>query len=449
MEEILQRSNSSSESEKSGASRHSVDRMRHLLHENREGKQRGIYSVCTANRLVLEAAFAQAARDESLLLIEATCNQVNQEGGYTGLVPAQFRDYVHAIAREMQFPMERIVLGGDHLGPNPWRGQPADVAMEKACIMVAAYAAAGFSKIHLDASMACADDATPLASEEIAERAARLCEVAETATRDSEVQSVYVIGTEVPTPGGAVDEMEIEVTSPDSLRETLDVHRSAFARRNILSAWDRIVGVVVQPGVEFGHDTVADYQPEKASQLIGAILGHEGSVFEAHSTDYQTAESLRQLVTGHFGILKVGPELTFVMREAIFGLARIEEEWIAEERRSNLREVIERVMVEHPENWKGYYHGDERQQRIARAYSLSDRIRYYWPNGEISKALVILLDNLRGLPAPLPLVSQYLPRQAEAIRAGTISNDPVAMIHDKVRESLARYAAACGLALRG
>ena len=423
--------------------------MRHLLHENREGKQRGIYSVCTANRLVLEAAFAQAARDESLLLIEATCNQVNQEGGYTGLVPAQFRDYVHAIAREMQFPMERIVLGGDHLGPNPWRGQPADVAMEKACIMVAAYAAAGFSKIHLDASMACADDATPLASEEIAERAARLCEVAETATRDSEVQPVYVIGTEVPTPGGAVDEMEIEVTSPDSLRETLDVHRSAFARRNILSAWDRIVGVVVQPGVEFGHDTVADYQPEKTSQLIGAILGHEGIVFEAHSTDYQTAESLRQLVTGHFGILKVGPELTFVMREAIFGLARIEEEWIAEERRSNLREVIERVMVEHPENWKGYYHGDERQQRIARAYSLSDRIRYYWPNGEISKALVILLDNLRGLPAPLPLVSQYLPRQAEAIRAGTISNNPVAMIHDKVRESLARYAAACGLALRG
>jgi len=436
-------------SNESAASRNSVDEMRQLLRENLEGKRRGIYSVCTANRLVLEAAFAQAAHDGSLLLIEATCNQVNQQGGYTGMVPAQFRDYIHAIAEEMHFPIERVVLGGDHLGPNPWKDEPASVAMEKACIMVAAYADAGFSKIHLDASMACADDATPLAPQEIAERAARLCEVAETATRNSAAHPVYVIGTEVPTPGGAVDEMEIEVTSTESLRETLEVHRQAFERRNLLSAWDRIIGVVVQPGVEFGHDTVEDYQPDKAVQLSEFILQQDGIVFEAHSTDYQTEESLRQLVSGHFGILKVGPELTFVMREAIFGLARIEEEWIAEERRSNLRAVIEQVMLEHPGNWKGYYHGDEHQQHIARVYSLSDRIRYYWPNAEISKALAVLLENLREHPAPLPLLSQYLPRQAEAIRTGTISNDPISIIHDKVRESLARYADACGLALRG
>jgi D-tagatose-1,6-bisphosphate aldolase subunit GatZ/KbaZ len=435
--------------EKSAASRNSVDEMRQLLRENREGKRRGIYSVCTANRLVLEAAFAQAAHDGSLLLIEATCNQVNQQGGYTGMVPAQFRDYIHAIAEEMHFPIERVVLGGDHLGPNPWKDEPASVAMEKACIMVAAYADAGFSKIHLDASMACADDATPLAPQEIAERAARLCEVAENASHNSAARPVYVIGTEVPTPGGAVEEMEIEVTSTESLRKTLEVHRQAFERRNLLSAWDRIIGVVVQPGVEFGHDTVEDYQPDKALQLSESILQQDGIVFEAHSTDYQTAESLRQLVSGHFGILKVGPELTFVMREAIFGLARIEEEWIAEERRSNLRAIIEQVMLEHPGNWKGYYHGDEHQQHIARVYSLSDRIRYYWPNAEISKALAVLLENLREHPAPLPLLSQYLPRQAEAIRTGTISNDPVSIIHDKVRESLARYSDACGLALRG
>jgi D-tagatose-1,6-bisphosphate aldolase subunit GatZ/KbaZ len=442
-------SNMTSASEESAASRNSVDEMRQLLRENREGKRRGIYSVCTANSLVIEAAFAQAAHDGSLLLIEATCNQVNQQGGYTGMVPAQFRDYIHAIAEEMHFPIERVVLGGDHLGPNPWKDEPASVAMEKACIMVAAYVDAGFSKIHLDASMACADDATPLAPQEIAERAARLCEVAETATRNFAARPVYVIGTEVPTPGGAVEEMEIEVTSTERLRETLEVHRRSFERRNLLSAWDRIIGVVVQPGVEFGHDTVEDYQPDKAVQLSEFILQQDGIVFEAHSTDYQTAESLRQLVSGHFGILKVGPELTFVMREAIFGLARIEEEWIAEERRSNLRAVIEQVMLEHPGNWKGYYHGDEDQQHIARVYSLSDRIRYYWPNAEISKALTVLLENLREHPAPLPLLSQYLPRQAEAIRAGTISNDPVSIIHDKVRESLARYSDACGLALRG
>jgi D-tagatose-1,6-bisphosphate aldolase subunit GatZ/KbaZ len=438
-----------SDVQEAAVSPNSTGEMRRLLRDNRDGKRRGIYSVCTANRLVLEAAFAQAAHDQSLLLIEATCNQVNQDGGYTGMVPVQFRDYVHAIALEVHFPIGRVVLGGDHLGPNPWKSEPASVAMEKACVMVAAYAAAGFTKIHLDASMSCAGDPTPLTSKEIAERAARLCEVAESTTQNFAVHPVYVIGTEVPTPGGAVEEMEIEVTSTESLRETLEVHRGAFARRNLSSAWDRIVGVVVQPGVEFGHDTVADYQPAKAAQLSASILQVESIVFEAHSTDYQTGDSLGQLVSGHFGILKVGPELTFVMREAIFGLARIEEEWIADERRSNLRAVIEQVMVEHPGNWKGYYHGDEQQQRIARAYSLSDRIRYYWPNTEISKALAILIENLRESPAPVPLVGQYLPRQAEAIRAGLIGNNPVEIIHDKVRESLERYAEACGLAPRG
>jgi D-tagatose-1,6-bisphosphate aldolase subunit GatZ/KbaZ len=435
--------------EESAASHCGVDEMCRLLKENRKGNRCGIYSVCSANRLVLEAAFAQAKQDGSPLLIEATCNQVNQDGGYTGQTPAQFRDYVHAIANKSNFATERLILGGDHLGPNPWRAQSAEVAMEKACAIVSAYAAAGFNKIHLDASMRCGDDPHVLANEEIAERAARLCEVAEAAAPAAAGKPVYVIGTEVPTPGGAQEEMEIEVTSIASLNETLEVHYRAFSRRNLLSAWDRIVGVVVQPGVEFGNETVADYVPAKAAELTQSILQHEGIVFEAHSTDYQTAESLRQLVNGHFGILKVGPELTFMLREAIFALARIEEEWIPGERRSEIRAVIERVMVEHPENWKVYYHGNESQVRFARAYSLSDRIRYYWPNVEISKALARLIENLQESPTPLPLVAQYLPRQAEAIRARVIENNPIAIIHHKIRESLARYSEACGFVLCG
>lgn len=426
------------------ASHPSVDEMCRLLKENRAGKRKGIYSVCSANRLVLEAAFAQAADDQSPLLIEATCNQVNQEGGYTGLTPARFRDYVQAIANEMSFPLQRLILGGDHLGPNPWRAQSAADAMEKACTMVSAYAAAGFSKIHLDASMPCSDDRRPLASKEIAERAARLCEAAESATRNLSGKPVYVIGTEVPTPGGAQKEMEIEVTTTSSLQETLDVHFWAFSHKNLLPAWHRIVAVVVQPGVEFGHETVVDYVPENAMALIESINQQERIVFEAHSTDYQAAESLRQLVSGHFGILKVGPELTFVMREAIFGLARIEEEWIADEQRSGIREIIERVMVEHPEDWKAYYHGNESQVKVARAYSLSDRIRYYWSDGEISKALAILVQNLQMQPPPLPLVAQYLPCQAKAIRAGLIGNKPAAIIRHKIQESLSRYSDACG-----
>ena len=431
--------------EKAARSDNSVDEMCSLLRENRAGKRRGIYAVCSAHRLVLEAAVAQAQQDRSPLLIEATCNQVNQEGGYTGLMPAQFRAYVHTIAKKMEFPTDRLILGGDHLGPNPWRTQPAEIAMEKACAMVSAYAAAGFRKIHLDASMPCSDDPGVLTSEEIAERAARLCEAAEAAAQVSSSKPVYVIGTEVPTPGGAQDETEIEVTTTASLQQTLDLHQQVFSRKGLSAAWDRIVALVVQPGVEFGHEAVTDYIPQKASNLVQSILERKGLVFEAHSTDYQTAESLRQLVSDHFGILKVGPELTFVMREAIFGLARIEEEWISSVRRSGIRSIIERIMVTQPENWKGYYRGSESEVKIARAYSLSDRIRYYWPNEEISQALALLMQNLRQYPAPLPLIAQYLPRQAEAIRAGAIEKNPAAIIHHKIQDVLLRYSDACGL----
>jgi D-tagatose-1,6-bisphosphate aldolase subunit GatZ/KbaZ len=426
----------------------SLHDMRALLKENRAGKRKGIYSVCSANRLVLEATFAQAANDKSLLLIEATCNQVNQEGGYTGLTPAQFRNYVHAIAEEKHFPRQRLILGGDHLGPNPWRALPAQVAMEKACAMVSSYAAAGFNKIHLDASMRCGSDTRVLTSDEIAERAAQLCEAAEAATRTSSYKPVYIIGTEVPTPGGAQTEIEIEITTTTSLRQTLYGHQRAFLKKKLFSALDRIVGVVVQPGIEFGQEVVVDYVSTKASELTRFIREREGIVFEAHSTDYQTEESLRQLVSDHFAILKVGPELTFVMREAIFGLARIEEEWITSEKQSHIRTIIDQTMVQHPENWRNYYHGNESRVRVARAYSFSDRIRYYWPNSEISRALVLLVRNLQQSPAPLTLIAQYLPRQAEAIRAGTLENNPKAIIHHKIRESLSRYADACGFTPR-
>lgn len=424
-----------------------VDAMRQLFLDNREGARRGIYSVCSANQFVLEAAFAQAAEDKSLLLIEATCNQVNQDGGYTGQTPEQFRDYVYSLASSANFPERRLILGGDHLGPNPWRSLRAYEAMEKASVMIQAFARAGFTKIHLDASMRCADDPEMLSDAVIAERAAHLCALAETAAAETGQPPVYIVGTEVPTPGGAQGELEVTVTSSASVERTLAVHREAFERHALDSVWERVVGVVVQPGVEFGDESVADYVPHEAHRLSEWILGEEKIIFEAHSTDYQSVQSLSELVRGHFAILKVGPELTFALREAVFGLARIEDEWIGDARRSEIRIVLERAMLAHPENWKGYYRGDPHQLKIARAYSLSDRIRYYWPDAAVSEALRALTQNLIDRPAPLPLIAQYLPFEAGAIRRSEIINDPLAMMRHRIRRTLQRYSQACGAVL--
>ena len=224
------------------------------------------------------------------------------------MTPADFRGFVESIARAQGVDPARLILGGDHLGPNPWRGEPAAVAMDKARAMVAAYVAAGFTKIHLDASMACADDAS-LAETVMADRAADLCAVAEAAAA---VPPGYVIGTEVPIPGGETEAMDdLAVTTPEAARRTLDLHRAAFAARGLDAAFDRVIGLVAQPGVDFANDQVFAFDPARAASLSAAAPGLGGPVFEAHSTDYQSAAALRALVQGHFAILKVGPELTF------------------------------------------------------------------------------------------------------------------------------------------
>jgi D-tagatose 6-phosphate 4-epimerase len=289
----------------------STDPLLTLASDRKSGKIRGIPSICSAHPVVIGTALAMGRDSGVPVLIEATCNQVNHEGGYTGMTPADFRAFVLDLARQERFDPAGLILGGDHLGPNPWTRLPADQAMDKACAMVAAYAAAGFTKIHLDASMACTDDPTPVPDAVIATRNARLAAVAEAhAARE---QPVYVIGTEVPVPGGALEEVErLVVTSADAAQTTIDLHRQAFVVAKVPEAFARVVGLVVQPGVEFGNENVVAYVPEAARELV-ACLPDLPVLFEAHSTDYQTPGSLAALVRDGFGILKVGPGLTFAL----------------------------------------------------------------------------------------------------------------------------------------
>jgi D-tagatose-1,6-bisphosphate aldolase subunit GatZ/KbaZ len=415
-----------------------------LVDRHKRGQPVGAWSLCSAHPLVIEAAMHEVNAGGGPLLIEATCNQVNQFGGYTGMTPERFRGFVHEIAERVAFPPDRLWLGGDHLGPNPWREEPAQVAMERSDTLVSQYVAAGFRKIHLDCSMACADDPVPLPEDLIAARAARLCSVAELAWHESGGDApVYVLGTEVPTPGGATEELNgLEVTRPESVEATIGTHRRAFAEAGLSTAWSRVIALVVQPGVEFDHHKVVDYEPGKARALSAFIERDPQLVFEAHSTDYQAPEGLQALVRDHFAILKVGPAATFALREALWALAAIEQELPGLRRRSGLRDVVLGVMRADPRYWLGHYR-DRNTEPLDLAYSLSDRIRYYWPHPDVQRAFTMLLDNLRGRPLPMTLVSQYLPRQYEAIRAGRLDGSVDALLLEGVAKALRPYVRAC------
>ncbi|MFJ6324220.1 MULTISPECIES: D-tagatose-bisphosphate aldolase, class II, non-catalytic subunit [unclassified Rhizobium] len=417
--------------------------LRRLFGDRVKTLPRGITSVCSAHPLVIEAALKRGLSDEAVVLIEATCNQVNQEGGYTGMTPRDFRQFVEDIASTVGFPADRIILGGDHLGPNPWKKLPAEAAMAKAEAMIAAYVEAGFDKIHLDTSMGCVGEPVALADEVTAQRAARLARVAEdAAVRSGRKPPVYIIGTEVPPPGGATHALEeLEVTRPQAAMETLAVHRRAFAKAGIETALERVIAIVVQPGVEFGNANVAIYRPDRAQSLIGALSDMPGLLFEAHSTDYQPAEALAALVDGGFAILKVGPGLTFALREALYGLDAIATALHGGSLPGSIYATMETVMLENPANWDSHYGGSLEEQRLQRHFSYSDRIRYYWPDKRAAAAVEALFARLDG-DIPETLISQYLSRLYPAVVARTVSPTARDLCIAAIDAALAPYSAA-------
>jgi D-tagatose-1,6-bisphosphate aldolase subunit GatZ/KbaZ len=425
-----------------------------LLKGNKEGRGTGIYSICSSHKDVIRAGMIRAKGDGSIVLIESTSNQVDQFGGYTGMVPAAFAAYVRELADEMDFPREKILLGGDHLGPNAWQSLPAAEAMTHARDLVRAYVQAGYQKIHLDASMYCADDGgdrhAPLDDTIVSARAAELCAVAEEAWEagdKSGPRPVYIIGTEVPIPGGAQEEEEgVKPTAPVDAERTIGVTRAAFEAKGLGEAWKRVVGLVVQPGVEFGDDQVFHYGRNAAAGLSGMIEGNDQLVYEAHSTDYQSETDLTNLVKDHYCILKVGPWLTFAYREALFALEAMEKELFtgSDKPLSRLRETLEEVMLGEPKYWKKYYPGSEDEQFFKRKYSFSDRSRYYWPDERLTTSVERLKANLDGKGIPLSLLSQFMPNQYDSVQEGKIRPTAQELILDRIGDVMGIYARACG-----
>lgn len=418
--------------------------LRSLAEDRRQGHPKGVTSVCSAHPIVLRAALRFGRNHGSTVLIEATCNQVNHLGGYTGMTPSDFTALVKRIAAEEGCPAELIQLGGDHLGPNPWRDRESGSAVAEAEKMVEAYVAAGFRKIHLDASMGCRGEPAALDDETTAYRAARLAGIAEaTAERLGLPAPIYVIGTEVPPPGGADHKLSsIEPTSPSAAHETINVHRRVFAAAGLSAAFERAIGLVVQPGVEFGNQNVIIYDPAKARALSRLLDDEPQFVFEAHSTDYQGARPLQQLVKDGFQILKVGPELTFVLREALYGLDLIATDLLPDYGARPLYAAMESLMLDEPGHWHKHYGGTEPEQRLLRHYSLSDRIRYYWTDPSAQAAVNRLLSALKGWQVPQALFCQHMPD------ARTFADQPFdaeAVLIWRVMQSLAAYHAACVL----
>jgi len=431
----------------------SIHPLKKMVQDYKNGTGKGIYSICSANRYVITAAMRRTQYLNVPILIEATANQVNQYGGYSGMTPADFRDFVFNIAKEEGFPKENIILGGDHLGPLIWNKEKSETAMLKAEELIRHYVIAGFTKIHIDTSMHLEDDdhEKPLSNDVVAQRAAILAAAAEKAYQEIHRENshtyspAYVIGSEVPIPGGTREDEKLMITRASEFQKTVAVFNEVFIEKGLQHAWDNVIAIVVQPGVEFGDSYVHDYDHNAAVDLSESIKSYPNLVFEGHSTDYQKAESLKQMVEDGIAILKVGPALTFALREGLLMLGCMEDELFQYDKNiqcSKFSETLENAMLKNPDNWLNYHHGTENQKRLARKYSYSDRCRYYLTPPEVNSSINMLIDNLSKIEIPLILISQYFPDQYWHVREGKVKNKPLSLLYGRISNTLALYESA-------
>ena len=422
--------------------------LQEIIAANKRGEGRGIYSCCSANEDVLRAALRRARMTQRPVLIESTANQVNQFGGYTGMTPADFARFVFRLAAQEEVPATQVILGGDHLGPLTWTNLEAEEALHHAEQLVSDCVRAGYRKIHLDTSMRLASDdpASPFPLTVCAARGARLAAACErTFAELQEGEHVheppcYVVGSEVPVPGGDVKVGVMGVTEGADALRTIEAYRAAFESRGLTAAFERVIALVLELGIEFHEFTLDEYNRTRTAELVG-VMRETALCIEGHSTDYQTPANLRALCKDGVAILKVGPAFTFAAREALFALEQIERELLDDDthKLSAYRATLDEVMRADPRYWRSYHTGSAAEQRFARAYSFYDRARYYSGDPRVLAAQETLCENLSRQAIPLPLLSQYLPIQYARVRKGEIRNEPRALLYDHIGDCIDTY----------
>lgn len=422
--------------------------LKEIVIKRKLGIHCGIPSFCCANKIVIEAILDHAQKVNDSVLIEATSNQVNQEGGYMNMKPSDFTDYVYHIADKIGFPHKKIIIGGDHLGPLPWTQLPAKEAMEKAKELVSLCVKAGYKKIHLDTSMYLGDDDTssPLSEDLIAERGVILyheCQRVYSEMHDNnpdEIEPIYVVGSEVPTPGGNQNDItDLKITRKEDFENTIAAYKQKFREYHMEDAWDKLVAFVVQPGVEFSNNEIHHYQRYVAHDLCEVLRQYSDIVFEGHSTDYQSPRELKKMVEDGIAIIKVGPALTFAYREALFSLSMMENELICENEQSHFMNVLNKEMFANPQNWIKYYNGNKRQQINQCNYSFLDRSRYYMSLPVVEDARRKLFSNLDRSDIPLGMLHQYMPVQYIKVRDGKMGMKARNLVKDHISEILDYY----------
>ena len=373
-----------------------TEQLLHKLDALREktGVPRTIFAACPNSPTVIRASLRAAKRNNAPIYFAATLNQIDCDGGYTGMTQEDF-------VRTVRFETERVNFTGDvivaidHGGPwlkdkqrtEKWSVKDAMDGVKKS---FEAAVLAGYDLIHVDPTV---DINVPKGEiidiHVVAARTVELIAHTEKFRKEHGIAPIsYEVGTEE-VHGGLADET------------TFDTFISELKKGLMVAGLPDVWPCFIVGKVGTDLDTTI-FDGEVAKRLTSKVRPL-GSYIKGHYTD-DVANPEEYPLCG-MGAANVGPEFTMSEYRALCELEELEKKFHAQGKvavMSHMKEVLLQE-VHDSHRWEKWLHADEQGKDLAELtedrqdWIIATCCRYIWQQPRTLAARGFLYANLERL----------------------------------------------------
>ena len=398
-------------------------------------KKYAMPSFCTANEEVIKIILLYCKIYNLPCLIECTSNQVNQFGGYIKKTPKEFSNLIFKIARTIKLNKKNIFLGGDHLGPLPWNNKNSNLAIKNSIELINNYISNKFCKIHIDTSVQCKNDKV-FNSQIKFDRTKKILKKIKLKKKSN---IFYVVGSEVPISGSDKKKL-LKPTSIYTIKKDSNIFSELLFKK---SCKKKNFGLVIEVGMKYMDKYIQKPNLKNFLQKKNFSLKNN-FIYEAHSTDFQSINTLKKLVNNNFKFLKVGPELTYLYSRSLLLMQKIEKHFI-EKNKSNFNENLIQEMLKNNKYWINFYEKNNYNQFLNSKY---DRSRYYLGTKKVKNSIGKLRLNINNLNLT-KLIKKFTHTSSNTIlklKKNKLNNFEI-LNFIFISRSLAKYYRACGFSI--
>ncbi len=359
-----------------------------------DGIKRTIFAACPNSLSVIKASLRAAKRWNSPVKFAATLNQVDTDGGYTGLTQEEFIKTIRLEAGRINLTVP-VIIAVDHGGPwlkdiHTSQNLSFDATFNSVKKSFEASVSAGYDLIHVDPTVDISlPKGKPISIETVVNRTLELISNTESFRKAGGYGRIaYEVGTEE-VHGGLAD--------INAFRRFLELLKKGLKDRGLAEVWPCfIVGKV---GTDL-HTTTFD--PATAATLT-TIAREFGSVIKGHYTDGVINPGDYPL--SGMGAANVGPEFTEKEYEGLMELERLEKRLFTEGRIAKCSTIglILQDAVVNSGRWRKWLHADEESVNFEhltvqrRNWLTGTGCRYIWQNPDVIASRMQLCSNLESL----------------------------------------------------